>query len=56
MSNNKEIIMEVLDIAINIGVPAVTELIESLGKDEISSDDIADLRARIKENPEEYFS
>ena len=56
MSNNKEVILEVLDIAVTIGVPAVTELIDSLGKDEISSDDIADLRNRIKQNPEEYFA
>ena len=56
MSSNKEIIMEVLDIAVTIGVPAITELIESLGKNEISSDDIADLRTKIKQNPEEYFS
>lgn len=56
MSSNKEIIMEVLDIAITVGVPAITELIDSLGKDEISSEDIADLRTKIKQNPEEYFS
>ena len=56
MSNNKEVVLEVLDIAINIGVPAVTDFIEALQKDEISLEDIEGLKKRIKANPEEYFA
>ena len=55
-NNNKELVLEVLDIAVNIGVPAVTDFIEALQKDEVSLEDIEGLKKRIKANPEEYFS
>lgn len=56
MSSNKEVILGVLDIAVNVGVPIIIKYIETLNKTDITAEDIADLRERIKQNPEEYFS
>ena len=55
-TDNKVLILDLLDIALNIGIPAVTQYVETINKTDITAEDIADLRNKIKQKPEEYFS
>ena len=54
-TENKVLILDLLDIALNIGIPAVTQYVETVNKTNITAEDIAVLRTKIKQNPEEYF-
>ena len=53
-SINKNMLLFVLDVAVDVGIPAVINAIEMSEKENISEQDIADLRKKIKE-PEKYF-
>ena len=55
MSASKEIIIEVLKVALVDGVPAVMDVINSMNKDTITKSDIEDLK-KIINRPEDYFS
>lgn len=55
MSVDKTIIIEILEVALVEGVPAVMNVINSMNKDEISTKDIEDLKTIIRK-PEDYFS
>lgn len=52
----KDLVLDVLDIAITIGVPAISTLIKDMEKSELTEEDIAQLKLKIKQNPEDYFS
>ena len=55
MSASKEIIIEVLKVALVDGVTAVMDVINSMNKDTITKSDIEDLK-KIINRPEDYFS
>lgn len=50
----KSLILELLEAAAEHGVPAIKETIEAYQKEEITLEDIQNLRKGIKK-PEEYF-
>lgn len=51
---DKDLILEILDAAVEYGIPAVKETIQAYQKDVITSEDINQLKEGIKK-PEEYF-
>ena len=53
-SINKSMLLFTLEIAADIGIPAVISAVEASEKEEITEQDIADLKLKIKK-PEDYF-
>lgn len=51
---SKDILMEVLLLAMQVGIPAVMELIKTWDKDTITIEDFEELKKGIK-TPEEYL-
>lgn len=51
---SKDILMEVLVLAMQVGIPAVMDLIKTWDKDVITIEDFEELKRQIKK-PEEYL-
>lgn len=51
---SKDILMEVLLLAMQVGIPAVMDLIKTWDKDDITIEDFEELRLQIKQ-PADYL-
>ena len=55
MSVDKQLVLDILEVALVDGVPAVMNVINSMNKETITKSDIEDLKKIIR-RPEDYFS
>ena len=52
-SSSTKLIIEILDLAARYGIPAVLAIVQTWEKESITSEDVVELKNRVK-HPDEY--